>query len=528
MILKIPKFVFFILTFAIGLFLYWSSMNGTPIWDDYVYWFEDTNMEPHMSYWSILLNFGWPISVSIQKILFGFFQKNYFIYHLINYLLHFINSVLVYKIARHMKFKYPFLYSTLFLLHPSAVITTAWMIQIKTLLCFLFAFSSILFFLKGEKKFKWLVVSWFFFFLSVGSKSASLLMPLVLFAIHYRFFRWKNIHYLIPYFLISIWGTYNILKSPVTQEGTNRANMVSQIADGKIRDADKVIGQNDYWEENLKKRPKYSRAQIALAAEYAVKLPDNYQIKEDTNKKTKETAKEVKEESPIVPKIEKVKEEKSNIFLIIDFQKISQILHYYFWQSFAPIYNQPVKGLNFVKANWNEFVHVFFLLCLIFIFRKDSALIYLAAAHLMILPFIGIIPAPFMSITWVSDQHLYLALPGLLAFWMRIIDKIKFKYVVVLPICFLIYFGFKTYQTTPYYKDQFNFYEASLDYNPTNVPIAFNYSFALAISGNLSKSQQVLDQTIDLSRSSPQMKKNIYFPHIVNLYLLVNKSLEVK
>jgi hypothetical protein len=349
-----------------------------------------------------------------------------------------------------------------------------------------------------------MLASWFLFFLSVGSKSASLTLPLVLVFLHYRFFKFKRIYLVIPYFMISLWGTYNILKSPVTQEGSNRANIVAKISEGESRE----IETKDEIKPIVKpKKKKYSKAQIALAAEYAIKLPDESKTEE--------------------PKEEKKQEEKVNKILNFDLKKISQILHYYFWQALIPINNEPVKGINLDKAGWNEVLHVFFLLCLIIIFFKDSAIFYLLSAHVMILPFIGIIPAPYMSLTWVSDQHLYLALPGILAFWMRIVDKINFKYIYILPISFLVLYSFKTLEATSFYKNQFTFYEKCLDYNPTNVPIAYNLAYARAINGDLRSSQQVLNQSIDLSQSVPMMKKSIYYPHLVNLYFMVNRYGEV-
>jgi uncharacterized membrane protein YjfL (UPF0719 family) len=220
--------------------------------------------------------------------------------------------------------------------------------------------------------------------------------------------------------------------------------------------------------------------------------------------------------------------EDENTLLKFDFKKMSQYLYYYFWQSFIPVRNEPVKGLNFEKAGRDEFIHIFFLLCLVFIFIKDSALIYLLAAHVMLLPFIGLIPAPFMSITWVSDQHLYLVLPGLLAFWMRVVDKINLKYIAALPICFLVFYSIKTFEATSYYKNQFIFYEKCIEYNSTNVPIAYNLAVARAINGDLIASQHILNDTINQSQSIPQMKKSIYYPYLVNLYNMVNRAFGIK
>jgi hypothetical protein len=519
MTIKIPRPIQFLLAFIFCLILYWPAIHGTPIWDDYGYWFQDTNMQPHMSYLTILTNFGWPISVSIQKFLLGIINKNYIIYHLISLSLHFINSLLLYRLARIMKLKYPFIYFLLFLLHPSGVITTAWMIQIKTLLCFFFGFSSMFFFLKGEKDLKWMVLSWILFFLSVGSKSASLTLPLIFFITHYRLYKFKKMYFVIPFFLISTWGTFNILKSPLTKEGSKRAAVVSKTIEEEPTVLSKTEQKKAVKPTKEKQKPK---KQKKIHAEKKIeskpleeKTITNHNLSNFVTRPSMENSKENKAEAV-------------NTLLKVDFKKISQYLHYYFWQSFIPIRNEPVKGLNFEKAGRDELIHIFFLLCLIFIFIKDSALIYLLAAHIMLLPFIGIIPAPFMSITWVSDQHLYLVLPALLAFWMRVVDKINLKYIAALPICFIVFYSIKTFEATPFYKNQFTFYEKCLEYNPTNVPIAYNLAFARAINGDLIASQHILNETIDQSHSTPQMKKNIYYPYLINLYFMVNRAYGIK
>ncbi len=317
----------------------------------------------------------------------------------------------------------------------------------------------------------------------------------------------------MPFFLISSWGAFNILKSPVTKEGSKRAEVVSKT----IEEAPKVLSKTEPTKKvKVTKKKQKTKKEKKL----------NQKPLEENSDASKVQAALITQ-FPVAFEKENEKED-VNTLLKVDFKKMSQYFHYYFWQSLIPVRNEPVKGLNFDKAGPNELIHIFFLLCLIFIFLKDSALIYLLAAHVMLLPFIGIIPAPFMSITWVSDQHLYLVLPGLIAFWMRVVDKINFKYIAALPICFIVFYSIKTFEATSFYKNQFTFYEKCLEYNPTNVPIAYNLAFARAINGDLIASQHILNETIDLSHSIPQMKKNIYYPYLINLYFMVNRAFGIK
>jgi hypothetical protein len=201
-------------------------------------------------------------------------------------------------------------------------------------------------------------------------------------------------------------------------------------------------------------------------------------------------------------------------------------MSYYFWQVLIPKNNEPVKGLNLSKAGTIDFIHLLFIFTLLFIFWKDSGLIYLCAGHFLLIPFLGFIPAPFMNITWVSDQHLYLVLPALLAFWMRVMEKTRWKYVYVLPSFLGIYFSWQTFQATSFYKNQIVFYEKSLEYNPYNIPIAYNLGFARIAKGDIIKAYQVLSDTYQFAEMEPTMKKNPYYPNLVFLLSWLNKSLD--
>lgn len=538
MSIKIRKEIIFLLSFLLALAAYWPSMHGTPIWDDFHFWFADPVMGDHMSYWTIWSRFGWPFSVSIQKFMLKVLDKNYFYYHLINFLLHFCNSLLVYKLGRVLRFKNPILFFLLFLFHPVAVITTSWMVQIKTLLCFFFALSSLLCFFKGEKNIRWMMLSWIFFGLSITSKSASVSLPVILFIIHFKIYRFKKIWLLIPFILLSAWNTYRVLKSPVTKEGKEKAEVISKIKEtpqevtpvvppkAEVKPIVPTAIPEPVIIEKPKKASKVSKKikeRPAPAAKITPKIipktteqPVVPEIKpENPVETTSEQPKDSHQGPPVVTLDHKAPQKP--ILNSIDIDLIIQTLHYYFWQTFLPMNNVPVRGLNFQSPNFENYLHLFFLFTMIFILWKDSALLYLVAGHFLLLPFLGIIKAPYMNITWVSDQHLYLILPCFLAFGMRLYDKITWKYATVFPLILAGWFTWQTFQSTPYYQDEITFYKKSLEYNPTNVPIAYNLAFAKVMKGDIGGAMNVIETTIILSQINPVMRKNYFYPYLLDL-----------
>lgn len=591
---QLPRYVYFLAAYCLAFALYWPSLHGTPIWDDYNFWFSDHNMTiPYNFYWR---NFTWPLSVSVQKFMLTTLKKDYFGYHLFNLFLHSVNSYLVYRLARLLRFRYAFIFFLLFLLHPVAVISTAWMIQMKTLLSFTFAILAVIAFLKGNKNINWMYASWFFFLLSMLSKSSSIAIPAIFLFISFRFYRFSKLHLLIPFFLISGWGAYKVLRSSITIEGTQKAAAVTKVKQGEseIPEIEPIAAKDQEARANYappeqagpKPLPGQREAFPLSLERYPdkepmTKLPDitsylNEAIEEaDIVKKHEENFKKGITEPP--PEYKKKIEEKKKkhiqreeyrprpknkegvpvrplnpitvplpmgdsenvksevkppvvkpplTFMGLDFNNISQTLHYYFWQSLVPENNIPVKGLNYKKAGVMEIIHVFFIIIMIALFWKDAAIFYLAAGHFLLLPFIGIIPAPFMNVTWVSDQHLYLVLVPMLAFWMRLFEKVKWKYALVFPSVLVLFYSFKTYQATSYYKDQFTFYEKCIEYNPLNVPMSYNLAFARILHGDLNLAYNALAESYYMAQQEPLMKKNFFYPFMAQLYIQVKQTLE--
>jgi hypothetical protein len=444
--ITLPKPLWFVLAFIFATALYIPLMNGTPIWDDWTYWFNDPVIINDYSYLEFWKKFTWPLSNSMQKFLYGFFKENYFVYHILAVLLHFANSFLVYVMGKKLKFSSPFLLFVLFLLSPVCVISVGWLIQIKTLLAFFFGIASFITFLQFIENKKWVYLSWIFFLLSVAAKSTLITLPVIMLICCFK--KIPKLHYLfiIPFFLISAYGAYRILSSPVTQEAVK--SLEPDVIRGPI-------------------------AQVETLG--------------------------------TVQKVDKS-------FFVMS-------LYYYFWQVIIPFDNAPVKGPNHENPVWFEYLHLFFLSCLIGILWKEEIGLYVLAGHILLFPFVGIIPAPFMVVTWVSDQHLYAVLPAFLCFWIYAMEKIKFRYNWILPILLVGFFSFKTFQSSSFYKNDINFYKESIRSNPTNLPIVYNLAFAYLKQGEFGKSLSVLESTYILSQYLPEIKQRRFYNYIMILYV---------
>ena len=474
MINRIPKSIFLFASFLLLLALYWPSMHGLPVWDDLSYMFKYDVVTKDFSYLTIFKDFAWPLSVSFQKVLFHWWGHNYTNYHLLNVGLHFLNAFLLLKVADFFKLSFSRILFLIFLLHPSNVISVSWMIQLKTLMCFLFAIISFLFLIKAQNNKRWYFLSWTFFLFSLLSKSASLPLSVMFFFFSYKQGNRKDLLWLIPFFVFSLFSGLRTIESPVTKEAL-----------GDI--------------------------QTKLIRPIAAETSSQVQKKSFEEKDTRPV--------PVVTSPSPVE---------MNLEKIVLTAHYYFWQTLLPLKNQPVKGLNYSSPGAVEYFHLIFVLLIIVINWGNLINGYLACGYLMMLPFLGIFPAPFMNLAWVSDQHLYLALPFFLCLWLTLLSKWKMKLSFTVPMLYLPMCGYLVLTSTPYYQNEIDFYKASLEADALNVPMAYNLAVSYIQKGDLNQAINVANTMVNMAEIAPELHKNKYYPYIYFLHSDLQKMMNKK
>ncbi len=130
-----------------------------------------------------------PFAILTYSLEYRFFNLNPFWYHLTNYMLHIVNTLLVfciiYLISRNVLAS--FLVSILFGIHPIHVQSVAWISERKDLLCALFYLSAIisyLFYLR-KKKSHFYVLTFAFVIFSLFSKPMAVTLPVILLLFDY-------------------------------------------------------------------------------------------------------------------------------------------------------------------------------------------------------------------------------------------------------------------------------------------------------------------------------------------------------
>lgn len=404
--------------------LYWPALTGKPVWDDLGYWIHNPDMKlPYSVIWRF---FTWPLSTTVQKFMLDSFGENYFAYHVVNLGLHFLNSSLVFAIAKRLNWPKPAWIFLLFLLHPANVGVAGWMIQVKTLLCFLFAALAFMAFDRGmrDHRLMWLAVM--FFGLSLLSKTASVTLPVLLLIYAYPRVSHKVLSWCLAFvFVGALCGVVLLARNPKFETTAVRASTRIEL--------------------------------------------------------------------------------------------IAMTTRYYLAQSLMPLENAPIKGRSPVSAGYLDLTVLGVLLAAVFFIRKTPIFVYIVSAYVLLLPFLGIFLAPYMVFTWVSDHHLYLAMPLFLVFWISFLARLPARSQHVILAAFLAIFAFKTYRASFFYHDEDRFYMESLRNDPGNVIAAFNYANAYAYSDQVDKAMDITERIHKLAEKDKSIVAQPRFVEIEKL-----------
>ena len=189
---------------------------GFVNWDDGDYVTENLLIR---SFANIKLLFTTPVQGNYHPLTMISLAFNYAIsgsqawsYHLLNLLLHLVNCILVFRLALLLSNRniiIAFTASILFGIHPMHLESVAWVSERKDVLYGLFFLAGLISYTKfadaGLKKHYWLTLV--FFILSLLSKPAAIIFPLVLFCIDLlrkRKFNLRSVSEKVPFFILSV------------------------------------------------------------------------------------------------------------------------------------------------------------------------------------------------------------------------------------------------------------------------------------------------------------------------------------
>ncbi|MBN2774068.1 MAG: tetratricopeptide repeat protein [Prolixibacteraceae bacterium] len=154
-----------------------------------------------------------PLTMLSLALDYRLFEMDPFYFHLVNILFHLLNTLLVFVLIKKLtkgNLFVVFFTAIFFAIHPMHVESVVWISERKDVLYAFFFLTGLLFYHQYilKKKIVWLMISFLTFVLSVLSKSAAVVFPVVLFLIDYfekRKINLKSIAEKLPFLAVSIW-----------------------------------------------------------------------------------------------------------------------------------------------------------------------------------------------------------------------------------------------------------------------------------------------------------------------------------
>jgi len=202
-----------LLIIAAGLWVFWPALHGDWLWDDDLLVTNNLPLRSWLGLWDIWFAAPttdyWPLSWTVLWIEWHFWGNHPLGYHLLNLALHLGSGFLVWRILGRLGLRGGWIGGLLFVIHPLAVESVAWISEIKNTLSlplFLLAFNA---WLDGEEEQKnsGYLRSVLYYLAAMLAKTSTVMLPLALLLYSW----WKKgtitrqeIRKIIPYLVIAM------------------------------------------------------------------------------------------------------------------------------------------------------------------------------------------------------------------------------------------------------------------------------------------------------------------------------------
>jgi tetratricopeptide (TPR) repeat protein len=201
------------LIIALTLVVHIPAMRGGFVFDDPQQITNNTIIKAHdglYRFWCTTEALDYyPLTSSLWWLEWHLWKDDATGYHVVNVLLHAANAVLVWMILRRLKIPGALLAALVFAVHPVNVATVAWISEQKNTLSMLFYTVAIFLCLTFDEdsRWRWYGLSLGAFLLALLSKSAVVMLPVVLLGCVWWVrgrVRWKDVRRCAPFFVLSL------------------------------------------------------------------------------------------------------------------------------------------------------------------------------------------------------------------------------------------------------------------------------------------------------------------------------------
>lgn len=177
--------------FVLAFVVYLPALHGEFIWDDFLVVQQNPLVTGQLNLRSVWLHTDFPLSNVVLWLEWLLWRNDTTGYHVVNLLLHALNSVLVWRVLARLKIPGAWLAGALFTVHPVCVASVAWITELKNTLSLPFFLGSLWCYLRfdeastSNKTFRtrcWYWLALALFLLALLAKTSTVMLPVVLLA----------------------------------------------------------------------------------------------------------------------------------------------------------------------------------------------------------------------------------------------------------------------------------------------------------------------------------------------------------
>lgn len=486
-----------------------SSMYSGPLWDDYVFIFENEqitkNNNPFIFFNPFIKDHrAWPLGYTFFWFIYKVFGENWILYKILNIFIHYINSILIFKYLKKQNFKYALAPTLLFAIHPLHIETVSWIFQFNTMISITFLLLCIDYWSQNSKEIKKkpYLISLLFFCLSLMTKSYALFVP---------FYLWSTLKlniksrllFITPFIIASALAGFSTIRG-VTSSGLENQKQI-----------------NYQLQASTQKNNPNSKSLTSLQV-IDVPNSESKQIEKENKPFVLQESFDEMVESKSVLKAEIdtnkiINVVKDNWFeIIIDrYIVISNNFGFYF-SSFLTLtdrnlFQPPFSQLNTFSIIFNLLIFTLLIVAIFLITMKHSQRLQLTKQYMILLislfiPVSGIVYIPFMKYSPVADHWFYFAVMPLSYLLIELIVYISDKFALrkhfrSLYILFaipLVFFSIESFRYGSLFNDHESLFLSNIDAYPHNV---FLYRYLAQFyekQGDIKNSKIMIEQGLML------------------------------
>ncbi|HXW64805.1 MAG TPA: tetratricopeptide repeat protein [Burkholderiaceae bacterium] len=200
-----------LLIVAAGLWIYWPALHGGWLWDDSELVTDNSNLRDLQGLWQIWLTPKtdyWPLTWTLLWMEWHLWGNEPLGYHLCSLALHICSGILIWRLFNRLGLRWGWLGGFLFVIHPLAVESVAWVSETKNTLSLPFFLLSIDAWLDAEaKQSSDYRRSVFYYLAAMLAKTSTVMLPLVL--LLYCWWKrghvtWQELKRMVPYVAIAV------------------------------------------------------------------------------------------------------------------------------------------------------------------------------------------------------------------------------------------------------------------------------------------------------------------------------------